>query len=361
MSEPVSLYLFEQLLESELLAFLVLVFVIVLMPYVAGYYGKIRQQHNLRIEFLFRVGSVLTSASFAVLFFQTYLALPEDWQQNQSITVLMYIASISAGIVVWKISYSLGSDRAVSNMADRKELSRIIVEDDLRPIIREAADSIISEMKSGIDSLQENFSELTDLIKSENALTVERTHDRYKRVVDAFLLLARTIDERIPTKKTPVASQNSGPIEFVPEQDEPPAKQRQKGLEARLTGEEIQSEVYAMVRMKASHGEEAVCSYDQGDPDIIITRDGKLADVIAVKSYTLTVTDRKGMRNVRGQKVAVSFCPSKDAKAEVECARNHGLKHIHLIAVNIATRKMIFDGTVEFDQTITLRDVKEDS
>ena len=111
--------------------------------------------------------------------------------------------------------------------------------------------------------------------------------------------------------------------------------------------------------MKSGHDEEAVCSYDQGEPDIIITKNGKAADVIAVKSYTLTITDRKGMRNVKGQKVAVSFCPSRDAKAETEYAKSNGLEHIHLIAINIATRKMIFDGTVELDQTITLRDVRE--
>lgn len=359
MSEPIPLYLFEPVLESGLLLFLALVFMIVLLPYVAGYYGKTKQQHNLRTEFLFRVGSVMASASFAVLFFQTYLTLPESWQQNQSIIVLTNIASISAGIVIWKISYTLGGNRAVSNMTYRQELSRIIVEDDLRPIIKEAADSIISEMKSGTGSLQENFSELTSLIESENASIEGRMHDRYKCVVDALLLLARTINEHT-TKETPVESQNSGQIESIPEQDELSAEQRRRGLEARRIGEEIQSEVYAMIRMYASHGQELVCSYEQGEPDIILTKDGKLADVIAVKSYTLTITDRKGLRNVRGQKVAVSFCPSKDAKAEAEYAKNHGLEHIRLIAVNIATRKMIFDGTVEFDQTITLRDLKED-
>lgn len=346
---------------QDLFLFLGTVFVIILMPYVSGYLSKALQREHLRTEIIFRIASFSVSSSVAIFFAQLYLPLPADWQQNQTVPVLVYIASMAVGILIWKISYSRGSDRAVSNMADRKELARIIVEDDLRPIIKEAADSIISEMKSGIDSFEENFSELTDLIKSEKVSTEERTHDRHKRLVDVLRMLARTIDERIPAKETPAASQNSGPIESVPEQDESPEEQRRKGLEARLTGEEIQSEVHAMVRMKAIHGEEAVCSYDQGEPDIIITRDGKPADVIAVKSYTLTVTDRKGMRNVRGQKVAVSFCPSKDAKAEVEYARNHGLEHIHLIAVNIATRKMIFDGAVEFDQTITLRDIKEDS
>lgn len=362
MSEPVSL-LFEPLLESDLLTLLVLVFVIALMPYVAGYYGKVRQQRNLRMEFLFRVGSVLTCASFAVLFFQTYLALPESWQQNQSIMVLTYIASISAGIVIWKISYSLGSGRAVSNMADRKELNRIIVEDDLRPIIKEAADRIISEMKSSFGSLQENYSELTDLIKSENASAEGLMRDRYESLANAIDSYGRTIIGQLNTLiNVQTESGFDSEVETELEEYKPsPEEKRLKGIQARRRGEEIQSEVYTMIRMKAGHGEESVCSYDQGEPDIIITRDGKPADVIAVKSYTLTVTDRKGMRNVRGQKVAVSFCPSKDAKAEAEYARGHGLEHIHLIAINIPTKRMIFDGNVELEQTITLRDLKEDS
>lgn len=371
MSDQIFLHLFSAELSGQsLLAFLGLVFLIILMPYVAGYIGKILQREHLKTEIIFRIASFLVSSSVAIFFVQLYLPLPADWQENQIIPVLVSIASLAVGILIWKSSYTIGQGRAAQNAADRQDLARIIVENDIKPNIRDAADDIVNKVSSRIDSFEENFLEVKKLVESENAYTQSRMQDWYEYILNAIASSSSTITAELKTDlknfeeqlcpELGIQKTRSDEPDNIDSEEQSPEERRIKGIQARRTGEEVQSEVYAMVRMNASHGEEVVCSYEQGEPDIIITRNDKLADVIAVKSYTLTVTDKKGMRNVRGQKVAVSFCPIKDAKAEVEYAKNHGLGHIHLIAVNIATRKMIFDGTVEFEQTITLRDLKED-
>lgn len=79
--------------------------------------------------------------------------------------------------------------------------------------------------------------------------------------------------------------------------------------------------------------------------------------VIAVKSYSLEVTMRdQSCRNCKGHKYAVSFKASRDAKAEVKTATENGLDRIWLIRGNFRTGNTIFNGYVEFDEKVTLRE-----
>ncbi|MEM3710119.1 MAG: hypothetical protein QXL46_04350, partial [Nitrososphaerales archaeon] len=97
-------------------------------------------------------------------------------------------------------------------------------------------------------------------------------------------------------------------------------------------------------------------SYERDEPDIVIWDGDRPVEVIAVKTYSLTVTDRKGLENAKGIKVAVTFIPYIDAKAEVEFAKKHGLDKIRLVAINLKTKNPLYDGMLKFDERITLRE-----
>jgi hypothetical protein len=83
--------------------------------------------------------------------------------------------------------------------------------------------------------------------------------------------------------------------------------------------------------------------------------------VIAVKSYTLEVTiEGKSCHNCKGHKYVVSFKASRDAKAEVEAAREYGLNRIWLICGNLRTGKTIYSGYVGLDDNVTLKERQQD-
>ena len=65
----------------------------------------------------------------------------------------------------------------------------------------------------------------------------------------------------------------------------------------------------------------------KGEPDIVnIDKNGKVSEAVAVKSFDLEITEKgKTCRNVKGHKFAVSFTATRDAKAEVETAKQNGL------------------------------------
>jgi uncharacterized protein with LGFP repeats len=99
-------------------------------------------------------------------------------------------------------------------------------------------------------------------------------------------------------------------------------------------------------------------SLKKGKADIVdCDKNGKVSEVVAVKSFYLEITEQeKTCRNVKGHKYAVSITPSRDAKAEVETARQNGLSKIRLVVFNLRTGHKIFDDFVTFDEKITIRE-----
>ena len=97
-------------------------------------------------------------------------------------------------------------------------------------------------------------------------------------------------------------------------------------------------------------------SYERHEHDVVVWDKGLPIEVIAIKTYTLLVSDKSGMANKKGQKVAVTFIARKDAQAEVQYAERHGLKKIRLLAMNLLTGNILHDGLLDFDDRITLRE-----
>jgi hypothetical protein len=104
-------------------------------------------------------------------------------------------------------------------------------------------------------------------------------------------------------------------------------------------------------------------SLKKGEADIVDSdKNGKVSEVVAVKSFELETTEQgKTCRNVKGHKYVVSITPSRDAKAEVETARQNGLSKIRLVVFNLRTGHKIFDGFVSFDEKITIRENEPDN
>jgi len=130
-----------------------------------------------------------------------------------------------------------------------------------------------------------------------------------------------------------------------------------QGYTALAEGIMVQKEIANNYRAKGLNITE---SFEKNEPDIVIWDGDKPVEVIAVKTYSLTVTNRKGMQNEKGQKVAVTFSPIMDAKAEVEFAKKHGLDKIRLVAINLKTKNPLYDGMLRFDERITLREYAQD-
>jgi hypothetical protein len=99
-------------------------------------------------------------------------------------------------------------------------------------------------------------------------------------------------------------------------------------------------------------------SLKKGEPDIIaIDSNGRILEVVAVKSFDLEITEKgKSCRNVKGHKFAVSFLPSRDAKAEVETALQNGLSKIRLVVFNLRNKHKIFDDFVPFNKRKLIRE-----
>jgi hypothetical protein len=102
----------------------------------------------------------------------------------------------------------------------------------------------------------------------------------------------------------------------------------------------------------------AKSSLKKGDPDIVNSESNvKVSEVVAVKSFNLEITEEgKTCRNVKGHKFAVSFKASRDAKAEVETARQNGLPRIRLVVFNLKNKHKIYDDFVAFDDSIVIRE-----
>jgi len=131
-----------------------------------------------------------------------------------------------------------------------------------------------------------------------------------------------------------------------------------KGRESLKQGLRVQWEV--IESFKAT-GLRIAYSFRKGDADIIVfEKDNRVIQVVAVKSYSLFVTNGRGCRNTKGSKYAVSLTPSKDAKAEVRVAKELNLDKIRLIVANLKTGNKIFDSLVSLDQTVTIREYSED-
>jgi hypothetical protein len=100
----------------------------------------------------------------------------------------------------------------------------------------------------------------------------------------------------------------------------------------------------------------------RGKPDILrLNERSKVIMVIAVKSFSLEVTIKgKSCRNCKGHKYMVSFKASRDAKAEVEAARENGLDQIWLVCGNLKTGRTIYSGYIGFEEKVKLRERQQD-
>jgi hypothetical protein len=131
-----------------------------------------------------------------------------------------------------------------------------------------------------------------------------------------------------------------------------------KGKESLKQGLRVQWEVTESFKAK---GLRIVYSFRKGDADIIVfEKDKRVIQVVAVKSYSLDVTNGRGCRNMKGSKYVASLTPSRDAKAEVRVAKEHNLDNIRLIVVNLKTGNRMFDGLVSLDRTVTIREYSKD-
>jgi len=102
-------------------------------------------------------------------------------------------------------------------------------------------------------------------------------------------------------------------------------------------------------------------SFERGYADIIVYDDqGKVVEVVAIKSYSIEVRTKKGQRNVKGTKYVASFKADRDAIAEVKTAKKNNLDKIRLICFNLNTRRRIYDDLVSLDKPVTIDEKSEE-
>ncbi len=127
-----------------------------------------------------------------------------------------------------------------------------------------------------------------------------------------------------------------------------------KGRVSLDRGLEVQNQVTMEYRKVNSR---IIISTQRTKPDIVAyDPHGTVIEVVAVKSYSLEVTNGRGCRNCKGHKYVASFKACRDAKAECVAAKKHGLSQLRLIVINLKTNRRIFDDKVGFTDKVTLRE-----
>ncbi len=330
------------------------VILIIFVPYVAGHFAAPWYFRNRKAAMALAVISSGSTSLLCFLFFDTYIPVPEDLQSE--IVTAMYVVSIVLGLIIWKFSYSFGHDDAKGDKEEVEEISKHVIEKHVSSAMQSVANKIISDVSVKLDSLKENFTGVTNIVKQEHSSTRGRIYQWNEHLLTIIKTLSNRIDAHLEqSNDDSVANDNNN----TTSKNTTNQNKQEKGKEARQTGEDIQHYVYAKLSMERKPREKIQFSLEQGEPDIVITKNDTPTQVIAVKSYSLDITTKQGMRNTKGQKVAVTFQASKDAKAEVDFAREHEMDTIRLIVINISTGRMIYNNMVGFDQKITLRDYLE--
>ena len=357
MSDPIFLIFseFSDFFSSyDSLLFFAHVFLVFVVPYVIGYFVAPWYLKNRKVARVLAVISAGFTSFLSFLLFDIHIPAPEYLQSE--IVIVMSIAFIVMGLLIWKILYSSGHGDAEDDKENAEEISKHVIEKHVSSAMQSVADKIISDVSVKLDSLKENFTGVTNIVKQEHSSTRGRIYQWNEHLLTIIKTLSNRIDAHLEqSNDDSVENDNNN----TTSKNTTNQSKQEKGKEARQTGEDIQHYVYAKLSMERKPREKIQFSLEQGEPDIVITKNDTPTQVIAVKSYSLDITTKQGMRNTKGQKVAVTFQASKDAKAEVDFAREHEMDTIRLIVINISTGRMIYNNMVGFDQKITLRDYLE--
>jgi hypothetical protein len=231
------------------------------------------------------------------------------------------------------------------------------------PIVPPRIFSVI--LMYGSSDLQKGDSQILDEIQSalinsdvdEVWLQIGNTFEQRGERIRQFLIWSGCVIEELGESRTSTGYRVERPTHSI-KLDESKRLFSLKGRESLKQGLRVQWEVTESFKAK---GLRIAYSFRKGDADIIVFEKGnRVIQVVAVKSYTLDVTNRRGCRNTKGSKYAASLTPSKEAKAEVKTAKEHNLDKIRLIVVNLKTGNRIFDSLVSLDQTVTIREYSKD-
>jgi hypothetical protein len=231
------------------------------------------------------------------------------------------------------------------------------------PVVPPRIFSVI--LMGGSSDLQKGDSQILDEIQSalinpdvdEVWLQIgDKFEQRGERILQ-FLTWSGCVIEEVGESRTSTGYRVERPTHSL-KLDESKRLFSLKGRESLKQGLRVQWEVTESFKAK---GLRIVYSFRKGDADIIVfEKDDRVNQVVAVKSYSLDVTNGRGCRNMKRSKYVASLTPSRDAKAEVKTAKEHNLDNIRLIVVNLKTGNRIFDNLVSPDQTVTIREYSKD-
>lgn len=240
---------------------------------------------------------------------------------------VVVLCCLFAVVIYWLV-------RANRNLTKRVEL--MIEEDKKRGEEQEKLKTSIQGIEADIINLR--FSMLQDFRRYAEAI---RKTDLEAR--EYLKSLGNEVMSRMEEREHPKGQSQT---EKQPKIDG--KKSLKKGLEIQ---KEFTSE-YELTHKNAKH------SLKKGEPDIVdVDKNEQVSEVVAVKSFDLEITEKgKTCRNVKGHKFAVSFTATRDAKAEVETAKQNGLLKIRLVVFNLKTKHKIFDDLVPFDKKIVIRE-----
>jgi hypothetical protein len=216
-------------------------------------------------------------------------------------------------------------------------------------------------LMGGSSDLQKGDLQILDEIQSalinpdvdEVWLQIGNRFEQRGERIRQFLIWSGCVIEEVGESQTSTGYKVERPTHSI-KLDESKRLLSLKGRESLKQGLRVQWEVTESFR---ATGLRITYSFRKGDADIIVFEKGnRVVQVVAVKSYSLDVTNGRGCRNTKGSKHVVSLTPSRDAKAEVRVAKEHNLDKIRLIVVNLKTGNRIFDSLVSLDQTVTIRE-----
>lgn len=244
--------------------------------------------------------------------------------------VIVFLCCLFAVVTYWLVRTNKNSNKRVESVVEETKKKT-------EQNQRELKISIGEELINQRFLMYQNYRRDAETIKK----IASEAHQYLKSLANE--LMSRMEEKEHPEEQSPVEKQSK--IDGK--------KSLKRGLEIqkRFTNE-----------YKLTHNN-TKSSLKKGDADIVdCDKNGNVSEVVAVKSFELEATEQgKTCRNVKGHKYVVSITPSRDAKAEVEAARQNGLSKIRLVVFNLKTGKKIFDDFVSFDKPITIREYASDT
>ena len=251
-------------------------------------------------------------------------------------SVVVFLCCLFAIVTYWVVRASKDLNKHTEEKVDEERKQRVNGDVVLRSEVSTGLTNIRFQM---FQDYKRTFDEMNRKFEEVKASDID-AREHLKSLGNELMARVENAKSDNTTKSKSISSRESSKID---------------GKESLRRGLEIQKEFTGDYKLGHKNIKR---SLKKGEADIVDSdKNGKVSEVVAVKSFDLEITEKgKTCRNVKGHKYAVSLKSSRDAKAEVETARQNGLSRIRLVVFNLRTGHKIFDDFVSFDEKIKIRE-----